>query len=94
MAIADIAVIPEGVNDIYKAVDRAIDVIKSSGLKYEVDAMSTTIEGSLDDILNLVKRIHEEMFKYGASGILTNLRVQESKVYPTTIEEKTSKHRK
>lgn len=93
MAVADIAVIPEGVDNIYDAVDRAIEVIKASGLKYEVDAMSTAVEGSLEEILELVKKIHDEIFKYGATGVLTNLRVQESRVYPTTISEKTSKHR-
>jgi len=94
MAIADIAVLPEGVKDVYDAVDRAIEVIKESGLKYEVDAMSTTVEGNLEEILDLVKKIHNTMFDYGAKGILTNLRVQESKIYPTSIYEKTSKHRK
>ena len=94
MAVADIAVIPEGVDNIYDAVDRAIEVIKNSGLKYEVDAMSTSIEGSLDDILGLIKTLHNAMFDYGAKGILTNLRVQESKIYPTSIDEKTGKHRK
>ncbi|RKX99577.1 MAG: thiamine-binding protein [Spirochaetes bacterium] len=94
MAVADIAVIPEGVTDVYDAVDRAIQVIKESGLKYEVDAMSTAVEGSLDKILELIKEIHKAMFDYGAKGVLTNLRVQESKIYPTSINEKTGKHRK
>jgi len=94
MAVADIAVIPEGVNDVYDAVDRAIQVIQESGLKYEVDAMSTAVEGSLDEILELIKKIHKAMFDYGAKGVLTNLRVQESKIYPTSINEKTGKHRK
>ena len=94
MAVADISVIPEGVKNIYDAVDRAIEVIKESGLKYEVDAMSTAVEGSLDDILNLIKKIHKTMFDYGSKGILTNLRIQESKIYPTSIEAKTKKHRK
>ena len=93
MAVADIAVIPEGVNNVYEAVDKAIEVIKESGLKYEVDAMSTAVEGNLNDILDLIKKIHSTMFNYGAKGILTNLRIQESKIYPTTIEEKTKKFR-
>ena len=93
MAVADIAVIPEGVKDVYDAVDRAIEIIKNSGLRYEVDAMSTAVEGELDEILNLVKKIHKAMFDYGADGVLTNLRVQESKRYPTSIIDKTKKHR-
>ncbi|HJO95184.1 MAG TPA: thiamine-binding protein [Victivallales bacterium] len=41
-------------NEVHSAVDRAIEIIDSWGLKYEVGPCNTTVEGDLQDILNKV----------------------------------------
>ena len=97
MAVADISVVPwypvakeeEG----YAMVDKAIKVIQASGLKYEVGAMSTSVEGSLPDILALVQKIHQTIFSLGVDRVLTNLRIDEKKSGPLTIESKVNKSR-
>jgi uncharacterized protein (TIGR00106 family) len=46
----------------YKWIDETIEIIKKSGLKYEVGAFSTAIEGKYDDILNVVNSINEYLY--------------------------------
>ncbi len=56
MVIADIAVMPlrpyKGEEEMYKVVDACIAEIEKSGLKCEIGAMSTTVEGDFDEVLN------------------------------------------
>ena len=40
-------------------IDGVVEVVKSSGLRYEVNAHSTVVEGSLDELMELLKRITE-----------------------------------
>ena len=69
MVIADVAVMPlipaVSEEEMYKVVDVVIDYIKDSGLKYEVGAMSTTIEGEYDEVFDLIKVLHRIPFNLG-----------------------------
>jgi uncharacterized protein YqgV (UPF0045/DUF77 family) len=53
----------------YDIVDKAIDVIKESGISYLVCPFETVVEGDYDQIMNLVKKIHEICYKAGADEI-------------------------
>lgn len=44
---------------IYPVVDKVIEYIQASGVKYEVGPMETTMEGELDELLDIVKRAQE-----------------------------------
>jgi uncharacterized protein YqgV (UPF0045/DUF77 family) len=55
-------VLPGGIAgkaEVYAAVDRAIEVIRQSGLQYEVSASETTIEGPYDEVMAAIKRAQE-----------------------------------
>ena len=93
MAVCDITVVPEGVPDSYAAVDAVIGVIAASGLKYEVGAMSTAVEGDLDALFSLARAAHQGAFEAGATAVLTTLRIHDSLTREPTIEDKVSKHR-
>ena len=97
MVVADIAVVPwypvDGESRGYILVDEAIEVIKASGLKYEVGAMSTTVEGTLEEILALVPAVQERLFNLGAGRVLTTLRVDAKQEGPVSMESKCRKHR-
>lgn len=41
------------------AVARALQVVKESGLRYELNSMFTNIEGEWDEVMNVVKRATE-----------------------------------
>ena len=54
MVLGDIAVMPlrpyGSEEEMYRVVDECIELIKKSGLKYEIGANSTTVEGDLDKV--------------------------------------------
>lgn len=96
MVIADIAVMPlvpcVTEEEMYSYVDEAIDFIKKSGLKYEVGAMSTTIEGEYDEVFDLVKTIHKIPFKSGCQRVITVVRIDE-RIGGLTIDDKLKHYR-
>ena len=56
------------VEDAYSIVDKAIEAIQASGVKYEVGPLETTLEGDdLDQLLEVAKSAHHACFKAGAS---------------------------
>jgi uncharacterized protein (TIGR00106 family) len=91
LSLQVIPTVKEG--DIYYVVDRVIDRIAESGLKYEVGPMETTIEGELADLLEIVKNAQEICVKYGASRVCSVVKI-DYKPEGVTIDEKTGKYRK
>ena len=79
-------------NPVYLIVDEIIETIKKSGLKYKVGAMSTTVEGTSEQLFELVKVLHQKAFLLGAKDVITQFRIHESLIYDDTIEGKTFKH--
>jgi uncharacterized protein (TIGR00106 family) len=49
---------------IAKPVSRAIDIISTSGLSYEVGAVGTTIEGELDEVMDLLTECIEDLSRH------------------------------
>lgn len=82
------------VDDLYGVVDKAIEVIKTSGLKYEVGPMETTMEGdNLDRLLDVAKAAHRACFEAGAQKVVTIIKIGDA-VEGTTMCGKVEKHRK
>lgn len=94
--IADIAVMPLRPfgceEEMYKVVDACIELIKNSGLKYEICANSTTVEGSIDDVFELTKRAHLLPFDLECERVITIFRVDQKKG-GLSIDEKLKTHR-
>lgn len=87
-------IIPKSDNqDIYALVDRAIQVIQDSGLKYEVCPFETVIEGRYEEILKVVRNAQSACFDAGADELLVNIKMQVRKDGDVSIEEKTGKYR-
>ena len=57
----------------YTIIDKAIELIQKSGLKYRVCPFETVIEGEYDQIMELIKKIQLECLDFGAEKLLTNL---------------------
>ena len=93
MAVCDITVVPQGVDDTYAAVDEVIEVIAASGLRYEVGAMSTAVEGDLEALFAVARAAHERAFATGAHTVLTTLRLHDSRSRKPTIEDKVGRFR-
>ncbi|MGQ9584291.1 MAG: thiamine-binding protein [Anaerolineae bacterium] len=78
--------------DPYPVVDRAIEVVQRAGVRHEVGPHETTMEGDLDDLLEIVKAGHRACFQGGAQHVVTVVKIVES-VRGSTIAEKVEKFR-
>src|SRR5712692_10355703 len=57
MVLLDFSMTPLGKGESVSAyVARCLDVVAASGLDYRLHAMGTTLEGTLDDVLAVVRR--------------------------------------
>lgn len=92
MVVVEFSITPVVSDALRPYVDAAIDVVKASGLKYEVDAMGTTVEGDLDKVLEVVKNAHLAVKSKGANRVLTEIRVDD-KAPGVTIEEEVEAYR-
>jgi uncharacterized protein (TIGR00106 family) len=79
--------------DAYRIVDRAIEVISQSGVRYEVGPMETTMEGDLDRLLDVAKAAHRACFEAGAQKVVTIIKIGDS-LGGSTIADKVEKYRK
>ena len=60
-------------------------VLEASGLKHELTAMGTIIEGDLDAILAVVRKMHEEPFAEGAVRVSTLIKIDDRRDKEHTI---------
>lgn len=79
--------------DLYRVVDKVIEYIQSSGVKFEVGPMETTMEGELDELLEIVKKAQEICTDNGAKRVVSVVKI-DYKPEGITINEKISKYRK
>jgi uncharacterized protein YqgV (UPF0045/DUF77 family) len=77
----------------YDLVDKAIEVIKNSGVRYEVTPFETVMEGPQDLLMKIAKEAQEEVLKAGAEEVLVYYRLHLRKNAHVTILEKTEKHK-
>jgi uncharacterized protein (TIGR00106 family) len=80
MAIAEISVVPLGTKtpSVSQYVARAVKVVEQEkDIKYEITAMGTIIEGDLDRILAVVRKMHEETFGSGVTRVVTTVRIDD-----------------
>lgn len=88
-ALAEIQVIPIGSGvSVRKEVMRAHEMIAASGLKCELHAYGTNVEGELDQILDVINRIHETLHKEGTMRLSTSVKIGTRRDKEPTLEGK------
>ncbi|PJA55127.1 hypothetical protein CO165_05225 [Candidatus Roizmanbacteria bacterium CG_4_9_14_3_um_filter_33_18] len=75
-------------------VDKVIEMIRKSGVNYEVGPMETTMEGDLETLMEIVKKAQYLCIKSGAKNVFTNVKIIYNPKGVLTIEQKTKKHRR
>jgi len=95
MAVANVSlqvlpVVPE--EKIYPVVDRVIEFIKRSGVKYIVGPMETTMQGDLDILLDIVRKAQDICINEGAGRVVTIVKI-DYKPEGVTMDEKIYKYR-
>jgi uncharacterized protein (TIGR00106 family) len=91
MAIAEISVVPLGTKtpSVSQYVARAIKVLeKEKDIKYELTAMGTIMEGDLDRILAVVRKMHEGTFGKGIARVLTTVKIDDRRDKSQSVKEK------
>lgn len=92
MAIVEISIVPLGTGSTslspYVAACEKVLRENSGDLKYELTAMGTILEGDLDQIMTLVRRLHEVPFDLGARRVSTSIKIDDRRDRPGTIEQK------
>jgi uncharacterized protein YqgV (UPF0045/DUF77 family) len=71
-------------------VEAAIAVIRASGLRHEVGALGTTLEGDDDEVWATLRAAHEAMLAAGATGGISHVKIAS---VDRTIESLTRKFR-
>jgi len=75
-AIADIAIIPLGTGlSLSPYVAACERVLRDAGLKTQLHANGTNVEGDWDEIMAALKRCHEVLHEMGAPRVATNMRL-------------------
>ncbi len=90
MSLQILPMVPEG--DVYDVVDEVIKLIQASKLEYMVGPMETTIEGELDQLLDLVKEAQEVCIAAGANRVISVVKI-DYKPDGVTMDEKVGKYR-
>lgn len=75
----------------YSLVDKAIEVIAASGLRYKVTPFETVMEGTYDEIMAVVKKAQEACYAAGADSLMTYVKIQTS-TGNVAIEDKMEKY--
>jgi len=78
MAIIKVSIIPvgTGTTSISQYVARAVEVLQGEkDIKYELTAMGTIIEGDLERLLTLARKMHEAVFNAGAMRAVTIIEI-------------------
>ena len=90
MPIATINVIPLGTAtpSVGDFVADCVKVLKDAGANFEMNAMGTVIDGDLDDILMLVKKMHSVPFEKGVQRVVTTVSIDDRRDKKVTSSEK------
>lgn len=64
---------------LYSHTTDAIELIENSGLTHFVGPQETTVEGSIDELFNLVKKINAYLSNEGCEHVTTNIKLVQSK---------------
>ena len=90
MAIVEVSVVPVGTGStsLSRHIARAVEVARKSGLKHQLTPMGTIIEGDLDEVLEVVKRMHEATFSEEVRRVVTTIKIDDRRDKRQTAEDK------
>jgi len=76
-SLISVQIIPKTnkIEEVIPAVDAAIKVIDESGVKYQVQPLETTMEGDLQQLLNIVQKMNEKMIEIGCHNVITQMKI-------------------
>ncbi|MEA2071669.1 MAG: MTH1187 family thiamine-binding protein [Asgard group archaeon] len=90
MPLANVTVIPLGTKttSLSKYIAECIKEIEKSGIKHTLTPFGSVLEGELDEIFNIIKKIHEIPFKHGVKRVATLINIDDRRDKKATAEQK------
>jgi uncharacterized protein YqgV (UPF0045/DUF77 family) len=76
----------------YEWVDEAIAIIQSSGIRYEVGAFTTVLEGNHEHVMRVIHLIQEHLYQEGCAEWILQVQLQVRSGGDITGDEKTAKY--
>src|SRR3990172_3313705 len=83
--LGEITVIPQVEGPAREIVGKAVDEIAAQGLRYDVGAAGTAVEGEIDAILAAVRAVDQRLRAEGVERAVVELRLQ-LEPHPETLE--------
>jgi uncharacterized protein YqgV (UPF0045/DUF77 family) len=77
----------------YEWVDEAIAVIQQSGIRHEVGPFTTTLEGTYQEVMNVIHAVNEYLVAKDCNEWISNIQLQIRSNSNITGDEKTEKFR-
>lgn len=89
MAFLEISVTPVGTDapSISSFVAEACRVAVQDGVKYQVTATGTVLEGDLPRLVNVAQRMHEAAFKGEARRVVSHITIDERRDRSSSMED-------
>ena len=79
MAVVEISVAPLGTatTGVSEYVAACVEIVAASGLAYQLNPMGTVIEGDIDAIFAILRKMHEVPFGKGAQRVSTLIKIDD-----------------
>jgi uncharacterized protein YqgV (UPF0045/DUF77 family) len=77
----------------YQWIDEVIDIIKESGLTYQVGPFSTSIDADYKSVMNVIDKINQYLSTHSCPEWLLNVQLQVRSASAIDSEEKIAKFR-
>ncbi|HEX17563.1 MAG TPA: MTH1187 family thiamine-binding protein [Thermoplasmatales archaeon] len=90
MIIAQVSITPIGVGtSVSRYIKIALDEIRKSGIRYELNAMSTILETrNLEELFEIVRKTHLSVIEAGAERVITEIKIDDRRDKEATMESK------
>lgn len=90
MALAEITVFPTGTlgSSVSTYVAAAVKVLEEASVEYQLTPMGTIVEGEVDTLLSVAKRMHDSVFDCDVQRVSTLIRLDERRDKPMTMQGK------
>lgn len=89
--IAEVSIVPIGMTgpSLSPYVSACLHILENTpDIKYQLTAMGTIIEGPLEQVLELIQQMHEVPFRMGMQRVVTNIKIDDRRDKPASIESK------
>ena len=80
MALVEVSIIPLGTGtpSVSKYIAQAVKVLEGEkDIKYELTAMGTIIDGDLERLLSLVRKMHQAVLDAGVTRVVTTIKIDD-----------------